>query len=138
MPANLTQPYRKAEQAYRQATTPHEELECLQVMLVALPKHKGTDKMQADLKQKISRVKKEIAEQVKKGPQKGPITRMPRQGAGRAVIIGGPNAGKSQLLASLTKAKPNIADYPFSTTQPLPGMMSWEDVYVQLLSLIHI
>ena len=133
MPANLTQPYRKAEQAYRQATTPHEELECLQVMLVALPKHKGTDKMQADLKQKISRVKKEIAEQVKKGPQKGPITRMPRQGAGRAVIIGGPNAGKSQLLASLTKAKPNIADYPFSTTQPLPGMMPWEDVYVQLI-----
>lgn len=133
MTANLTQQYRKAEQSYREASTPQEELEWLQVMLVELPKHKGTDKMQADLKQKISRVKKEIAAQAGKGATKGTTTRIPKQGAGRAVIIGGPNSGKSQLLASLTKAKPNIADYPFSTTSPMPGMMPWKDVYVQLI-----
>ncbi len=133
MPANLTQQYHKAEQAYRQANTPQEELDCLQTMLIELPKHKGTDKMQAELKQRISRVKNEIADQSKKGASKGLSTRIPRQGAGRAVIIGSPNAGKSELLAALTKAKPNIADYPFSTTQPLPGMMPWEDVYVQLI-----
>lgn len=135
MPANLTLQYHRAEKAYRQATTPQEELDCLQAMLSELPKHKGTDKMQADLKQKISRAKKDLADQSKKGSgkSKGSTTRMPRQGAGRAVIIGGGNAGKSQLLASLTKAKPNIADYPFSTTQAMPGMMPWEDVYVQLI-----
>ena len=133
MPANLTQQYHKAEQAYRQATTPQEELDCLQTMLVELPKHKGTDKLQAELKQKISRVKKEISEEGKKGGNKGLSTKIPRQGAGRAVIIGSPNAGKSQLLASVTKAKPNIAEYPFSTTQPMPGMMPFEDVYVQLV-----
>ena len=133
MTANLTQQYRKAEQSYREAATPQEELQWLQVMLVELPKHKGTDKMQADLKQKISRTKKEIAAQTGKSSTKGTTTRIPKQGAGRAVIIGGPNSGKSQLLASLTKAKPNIADYPFSTTAPLPGMMPWEDVYVQLI-----
>ena len=133
MPANLTQQYHKAEQAYRQATTPHQELECLQTMLVQLPKHKGTDKLQADLKQKISRAKKAVAESTGKGANKGPSTRIPRQGAGRAVIIGAPNSGKSQLLARATKAKPNVAVNPFSTTAPLPGMMPFEDVYIQLI-----
>lgn len=133
MPANLTQQYRKAEQSYRQASTPQEELECLQVMLVELPKHKGTDKMQAELKQKISRVKKELASPGKKDSGRGGGTRIPRQGAGRAIIIGGPNSGKSQLLAKLSNAKPIVAEYPFSTTQPMPGMMPWEDVTVQLI-----
>ncbi len=131
MPANLTQQYMKAEQAYRRASTPQEELECLQIMLKELPKHKGTDKMQADLKQKISRVKKEAAIPQKAGGKKG--IRIPRQGAGRGVIIGGPNAGKSQLLAALTNAKPEIAEYPFTTREPQPGMMNWEDAAVQLV-----
>ncbi len=131
MPANLTQQYHKAEQAYRRATSPEEELECLQIMLKELPKHKGTDKMQADLKQKISRAKKEIGQPKKAGGKRG--FRLPRQGAGRAVIIGGPNAGKSQLLASLTNAHPEIAEYPFTTHQPQPGMMPWHDVMVQLV-----
>jgi len=134
MPATLTLQYYKAEKAYRQATSLRQELECLQAMLSALPKHKGTDKMQADLKQKISRAKKELTKQTEQGSGgKGPIPRIPRQGAGRAVIIGGCNVGKSQLLASLTKAKPKVAEYPFSTTEPMKGMMPWEDVYVQLI-----
>ena len=132
MPANLTQQYKKAEQAYRSAATPQEELECLQTMLVELPKHKGTDKMQADLKQKISKLKKELATAGKSGGKKAGF-RLPRQGAGRAVIIGAPNCGKSQLLASLSNATPQIAEYPFTTTQPGPGMMPWEDVTVQLV-----
>ncbi len=131
MTANLTQQYHKAEQAYRRATSPEEELECLQLMLKELPKHKGTDRMQADLKQKISKAKAEAAKP-KSGAAKRSF-RLPRQGAGRAVIIGGPNAGKSQLLASLTNAKPEIAEYPFTTREPQPGMMPWEDVTVQLV-----
>lgn len=132
MPANLTQQYLKAEDAYRKATTPEEELRCLQVMLSELPKHKGTDKLQADLKRRISEAKKE-SEQPKGKGKKGGGFRLPRQGAGRAVIIGGPNAGKSQLLASLTRATPEIAPYPFTTHQPAPGMMPWEDVMIQLV-----
>lgn len=131
MPANLTQPYRDAEKAYRRATTPEEELECLQLMLKELPKHKGTEKMQVDLKQRISRAKADLSKPQKSGGKRG--FRLPRQGAGRAVIVGGPNAGKSQLLASMTNAKPEIATYPFSTREPQPGMMSWEDATVQLV-----
>ncbi len=133
MPANLTTQYLKAEQAYRRAGTPEEELDCLQEMLRELPKHKGTDKLQAELKQKISRARKELAGGGKSGGKRGPGFRIPRQGAGRVLLIGGPNVGKSQTLASLTRAKPEVAPYPFTTREPFPGMMAWEDVMVQLI-----
>ncbi len=132
MPANLTPQYLKAEQEYRQASTPEEELACLQAMLREIPKHKGTDHLQAQLKQKIAKARKD-AEGSGKAGKKGRGVRIPRQGAGTAVIVGGPNAGKSQLLASLTRAAPEVAPYPFTTHQPLPGMMSWQDVTVQLV-----
>ena len=131
MPANLTPQYHKAEQAYRNASTPQEELECLEIMLKEIPKHKGTDKLQADLKQKISRLKKDVAQAKPGGKRLG--FRLPRQGAGRVVLIGPANAGKSQLLASLTRAHPEIADYPFTTREPQPGMMPWEDIAIQLV-----
>ncbi len=132
MPANLTQQYLKAEQQYRQASTPEEELVCLQAMLREVPKHKGTDHLQAQLKQKIAKAKKDMQAPGKAG-KGGRGIRIPRQGAGTAIILGGPNAGKSQLLTSLTRATPEVAPYPFTTHQPTPGMMAWEDVTVQLV-----
>lgn len=131
MPANLTIQYHKAEQAYRQSTSPEEELKSLQLMLREIPKHKGTDKLQAELKQKISKLKKELITATTRGRRIG--FRLPIQGAGRAVIIGGPNCGKSQLLTRLTHAAPVVAAYPYTTHEPCPGMMPWEDVAIQLI-----
>jgi ribosome-interacting GTPase 1 len=132
MAANLTPQYLKAEEEYRRAHTAADELRWLEVMLREMPKHKSSEKLQAELKQKISRAKKDL-EAERKSPKAAHGVRIPRQGAGTAVLIGGPNSGKSRLLASLTRAQPEVAPYPFTTRQPLPGMMPWQDVMVQLV-----
>jgi ribosome-interacting GTPase 1 len=133
MPANLTPQYKKAEEEYRRAQTPEEELRCLEAMLREIPKHKGTDKLQAELKAKISKAKHEVEHVGKAGKKGHHGPHIQRQGAGRATIVGGPSAGKSQLLARLTRATPEVAPYPFTTREPQPGMMLWEDVQVQLV-----
>jgi uncharacterized protein len=133
MPANLTPQYLEAELEFRKAQTAEERLECLQKMWKELPKHKGTDKLQAELKQKISEAKKEV-EHERKSPKKGGVSyKIPRQGAGQIILLGAPNAGKSQVLARLTRAAPEVAPYPFTTREPHAGMMDWEDARVQLV-----
>lgn len=132
MPANLTQQYHKAADAYRRAQGAAEELRCLEAMLRELPKHKGTEKLEAELKQKISRAKDDEQAERKSG-KKGLSYRVPRQGAGTVILLGGPNAGKSSLLTHLTRAQADVAEYPFTTQKPLPGMMPWEDVMIQLI-----
>ena len=132
MPANLTPQYRKAETEYRKAQTPEEEVECLKEMLRLIPKHKGTDHLQADLKKRLKEARAELTAE-KKSPKKGHSYRIPRQGAGQVVLIGAPNSGKSRIVAEFTKAQPEVADFPFTTHEPTPGMMPWEDVTVQLI-----
>ncbi|HET6327096.1 MAG TPA: GTPase [Planctomycetaceae bacterium] len=133
MPANLTPQYQKAEEEYRRAQNPEEQIQCLERMLTLIPKHKGTEKLQADLKTRLKETRG-AAELEAKSPKKvGKSYRYPRQGAGQVVLLGGPNAGKSRILAELTKATPEVAPYPFTTREPLPGMMAWEDVAVQLI-----
>lgn len=134
MPANLTQQYLKAEAAYRESQTQQEELNCLQVMLREIPKHKGTDRLQADLKSKIAKLKIEM-QRANSLPSPRTASKIPRQGAGRVLLIGAPNSGKSQLLAALTRAQPEVAPFPFTTQSPLPGMMYFEDCPFQLIDM---
>ncbi len=133
MPANLTPQYLKAEEEYKRAQSPEEKLECLRQMWVLLPKHKGTEKLQAELKSKLSHAKEDV-DGAKKAAKKGGVShKIPRDGAGQIMIVGAPNAGKSQLLKSLTNAHPEVAPFPFTTHAPQPGMMPWNDVQVQLI-----
>ena len=122
MPANLPPEYFEVEKKYHQATTLEEKIKVLRELLSVVPKHKGTEKLQAQIKTKIARLRKQLQEEKKTGRRTAQLVPK-KQGAARVAIIGPPNTGKSSLLASLTTARPVIADYPFSTTQPVVGMM---------------
>ena len=131
MPANLTPEYEKADQRYREAGADEEKLIALQEMLSKIPKHKGTDHMQADIKRRISQLRKTMA---KKGPSRGvDLFHMPKGGAGQVVLIGAPNAGKSALVAACTNAPVKVAEYPYTTALPAPGMFEHEDLQIQLI-----
>ncbi|MGA2194200.1 MAG: GTPase [Bryobacteraceae bacterium] len=131
MPANLTADYLAAEQAYQRAQTHQEKIAALEQMLATLPKHKGTEKIQADLRRRLSQTRKES--QKKGASHAAPPYFVKREGAGQVVLIGPPNSGKSQMVRHLTHARPEVADYPFTTRLPTPGMMLFENVQIQLV-----
>ncbi len=136
MPANLTPQYQAAEERYRKAQTIEEKIEALREMMATIPKHKGTEKLQAEIKRKLSKAQEEQHQQRRsagKGARHHDPGHIPREGAGQIALIGPPNSGKSSLLGALTNAHPEIADYPFTTQLPLPGMMPYEDVQVQIV-----
>jgi len=132
MPANLPPQYYEAEKRYRDARTNEERLAILKEMWAIMPKHKGTDKLQGDLKAKISELKKEMQKPRTAG-RRTYSRRVPRQGAAQVVLIGPPNVGKSQILSRLTKATPQVAPYPFTTQEPQVGMVEFEDIKIQLI-----
>ncbi len=133
MPANLTAQYKEAEARYRSAAGYEEKLDALREMLALLPKHKGTEKLQADIRKRLSKLEDEEAHAAKSGHRGPDAGHVKKEGAGQWVPLGPPNAGKSSLLAALTHAHPEIAEYPFTTRLPQPGMMPFEDVHVQLV-----
>ena len=133
MPANLPPAYFKAEQWYREATTAEEKILALEQMLAVMPKHKETDKLKADIRQKLSAIREGEEKRRKSGGVD--IFHVPRGGAGQVVLLGMPNAGKSSIVGLLTDAKVHIADFPFATHAPVPGMMKFEDVPIEIVDM---
>jgi len=135
MPTNVSPEYKKAARTFRQAREPGERLACLKEMLRTIPKHKGTEHVQADIKSRIKQLTEELA-----GPRKGGGRRetgytVRPEGAAQIALLGPPNAGKSALHARLTGSHPDIGPYPYSTKLPQPGMLPMEDLYLQLVDL---
>ncbi|HUU89802.1 MAG TPA: GTPase [Phycisphaerae bacterium] len=134
MPANLTPDYLKAERAFRQAKTAPEKIAALEEMLATIPKHKGTEKMQADIKHRIAKTRAAATQARGKGGGVD-IFFVEKQGAGQVALVGTPNAGKSSLVAAVSHAKVKVAPYPYATHAPVPGMMPFEDIQIQLVDL---
>ena len=132
MPANLPPAYFDAEKRFREAKSADDKVELLEEMLTIMPKHKGTDKLRADLRKRIARLKMEA--QQKKGSSKRDFAcSVEKEGAAQVVIVGAPNVGKSSLVAALTNANPEVADFPHTTFKPTPGMAPYENIQFQLV-----
>ncbi|AQV93979.1 GTPase [Cupriavidus necator] len=134
MPANLSPEYKRAEQAYRLARQPREQLECLKEMLRAIPKHKGTEHLQADIKSRIRGLTQESASHGKSA-HRGSSHALHPDGAAQLCLIGPPGAGKSSLHASLTGSHREVGPYPHPARLPIPGMLPFEDIAFQLVDL---
>jgi len=130
MPANLPPQYYDAEKRYRAARTPEDKIEALETMLAIMPRHKGTDHLYGDLRRRIAKLTEEAE---RKAATSRTSFYIRREGAGQVALVGLPNTGKSQLLAAVTDALPEIGDYPFTTKTPNIGMMKFENIQIQLV-----
>ena len=132
MPTNLPPEYFEVDKRYRAATSIEQKVECLQELLGTIPKHKGTDKLRADLRRRLSKLK--VASQARRGvSRRDSAFRIDKQDAGQVIVVGPANVGKSALVATLTSASPEVADQPHTTWTPTPGMMPMEDIRIQLI-----
>jgi len=132
MPANLPPEYQKAEAVYRSASGPEEKIEALQEMLRVIPHHKGTDKLIAQHRKKLSQLRDETQRRTATS-RKGTRVHVPKEGAAQVALVGMPNAGKSNLVRNLTRATPEVAAYPYTTLMPTPGMMPYLNIWIQLV-----
>ncbi|HKN90644.1 MAG TPA: GTPase [Acidimicrobiia bacterium] len=135
MPTNVSPEYKKAEAEFRQARTPEDRLAALREMLRTLPKHKGTEHLQADIRSRIKELSEELAGPRKGGAHTGPAHVVHPEGAGQVALLGPPNSGKSALHGRLTGSHAAVGPYPFTTQFPQPGMLPHLDVGIQLVDL---
>ena len=135
MPTNVTPGYKKAEEAFRNAREPRERLDCLKEMLRTIPKHKGTEHLQSDIKTRIKQLTEDLTGPKKGGKRGGPSYVVRPDGAAQLCMIGPPNAGKSSLHVRLTGSHSDIGPYPYTTHLPIPGMLPYEDIHFQLVDL---
>ena len=134
MPANLPPTYYKLKHQHEAAKTDEERLSLLEEMLRIVPKHKGSEKVVSDIRHRIAKLKREPTGTGGKGTaKKGYSERIPKQGAGQVVLLGPPNGGKSQILASFTNAKPEVSPTPYTTTMPTVGMLPYENIQFQVV-----
>ncbi len=133
MPANLPPEYYEAEKRYKEAQGTREKIAALEDLISTVPKHKGTDKLRADMRRRLSKLR-EAGDKAKKGG-KGDLYAVQREGAAQVALMGFANSGKSAIVKALTKAEPVVAEFPMSTVMPLSGMMPYEDIMIQLVDL---
>jgi len=134
MPANLPPQYYEEEKKLKTARTPEEKAAIFESLLSMIPKHKGTEKLQADLKRRLSKARLQEGKR-SGGKRKGDEHHVPKEGAGQVVLAGLPNVGKSTIVNAVTKAAPVIAEYPYSTMKPLSGMARFENIRIQLVDI---
>lgn len=135
MPTNVTPEYKKAKEQFQKARDPAERLTCLKEMLRTVPKHKGTDHLQADIKTRIKQLTEELSGPKKGAAKTGPAHTVHPEGAAQIALVGPPNSGKSSIHRRLTGSQAEVGPYPHTTHAPLPGMIPFRDIQFQLVDL---
>lgn len=135
MPTNVTAEYLAAEEEYRNAKTIPEKIRALEKMYALVPKHKGTEKLRLQIKRRLAELRRELEKQRQQRKGGGYSLAVKKEGAAQIVLVGLPNVGKSELLRALTGVDVESADYPFTTTEPVPAMMNYKDVQIQLVEV---
>ena len=135
MPINARPEYFKAEEKYHKASTPEEKIRALEEMLRVAPSHKGAENLRAGLKQKLSKLRVSLEKNRQQSKGKGNQPTIKREGAAQVALISITNAGKSALLQGVTNAKPEVADYAYTTTKPEVGIMNVGGANIQLIEI---
>ena len=134
MPTNLPSEARHKWNEVSMARDPAEKLRLMREFLSLVPKHKGTAKLCAQVKRQMAILRREIEEKKRRRTGRGgPKFFIEKEGAAQIVILGPTKVGRSSLLASLTNAKVEVSSYPFTTTEPIPGMMPYLDIQFQIV-----
>jgi small GTP-binding protein len=134
MPTNLPAEAKRKWAEVSAAKNPREKLQLMQEFLSLVPKHKGTAKLCAQVKKQMATLRKEIEEKKRRKTGKGgPKFFIEKEGAAQIALIGLTNVGKSSLLANITNAKVEVSPTPYTTREPVPGMLAYEDVQFQII-----
>lgn len=133
MTTNLPPQAKKKWAEVTEARDPKDKIRLMQEFLALVPRHKGTEKLQSQVRRRISQLKEEIekAESRRKGTKRASL--MEKAGAAQVIILGPTKVGKSMLLNTVTNAKPPIGEAPFMTRKPIPGMLRYEDIQMQVV-----
>ncbi len=117
-----------------QARDPEQRLKLMAEFLSLVPKHKGTAKLCAHVRRLMSQLREEVErrKRAKRGAR-APSYYPEKSGAAQVIVLGPTNVGRSSLLRAVTNAEPEVAPYPFTTRRPIPGMLQYEDVQIQLV-----
>jgi hypothetical protein len=134
MPANLPPDARKKWAEVEATKNPRVRLQRMEEFLSLVPKHKGTLKLRGQVKKQMAIMRREIEEKKrKKAGRSGPKLFIEKEGAAQIALIGLTGVGKSSLLAAVTNAKVEISPNPYTTRQPVPGILTFEDLQFQII-----
>jgi uncharacterized protein len=136
MPINASHEFFAAEKKYHEAEGIPAKIAGLEEMLRTAPSHKGAEQLRSQLKQRLTKFRAQLdkTRQAAKGSRVSHLL-VKREGAGQVALVSLTNAGKSSLICALTNAKPQVADYEFTTSRPEVGIMDFEGIQIQLIEI---